>query len=104
MAVYVAQDDTFDCLTAGGVGIIDFYSTHCGPCRVLLPKLMQIEAQMPFIQLVKVNTDHCPQLTERYHIAGVPAVYLFKDGVFQEYHGIMDAEPIQKELAKLLYE
>lgn len=104
MAVFTAQDDTFDGMVSGGIGIVDFYSTHCGPCRVLLPKLLQIEAQMPFIQLVKVNTDHCPQLTERFHIAGVPAVYLFKDGVMREYHGFMETEEIQKELAKLLYE
>ena len=104
MAVVTAQDDTFDSLIAEGIGIVDFFSTHCGPCRVLLPKLLQIEAQMPFIQLVKVNTDHCPQLTERFHIAGVPAVYLFKDGVMREHHGFMDIDAIQKDLAMLLYE
>lgn len=104
MAVFNAQDETFDTLIAQGVGIVDFYSTHCGPCRLLLPKLLQIEAQMPFIRLIKVNTDHCPQLTERFQIAGVPAVYLFKDGTMQEYQQIMDQEPIQRTLAKLLYE
>jgi len=104
MAVFNAQDDSFGGMIAEGTGIVDFYSTHCGPCRVLLPKLLQIEAQMPFIRLVKVNTDDCPELAERFHIAGVPAVYLFKDGILQEYQGMMEQEPIQTALAKLLYE
>ena len=49
MAVFTAQDDIFDGMVSEGIGIVDFYSTHCGPCRVLLPKLLQIEAQMPFV-------------------------------------------------------
>ena len=104
MAVLIAQDDSFNGMIAESTGIVDFYSTHCGPCRVLLPKLLQIEAQMPFIRLVKVNTDDCPELAERFHIVGLPTVYLFKDGIMQEYHGILEQESIQTALAKLLYE
>lgn len=104
MAVCNAQDETFDALVAEEAGIVDFYSTHCGPCRLLLPELLRIEAEMPFIRLVKVNTDHCPLVTERFQISAVPAVYLFKEGKLEEYHGFMRQDDIQQALAKLLYE
>lgn len=104
MAVYQAQDNTFDALIASGVSVIDFYSTHCGPCRMVLPKLLQLETQMPFINLIKVNTDDCPTLTDRFRIVGVPTVYLCKDGKMEEYQGILEIDPLQKALAKLLYE
>lgn len=104
MAIYQAQDDTFDALVASGVSVVDFFSTHCGPCRMLLPRLMQLETMMPFIDLVKVNTDECPELTERFRIAGVPTVYLCKDGKMEEYMGHLELEPLQAAVAKLLYE
>lgn len=104
MAVLLAQDQTFDEMIASGVSIVDFFSTHCGPCRVLLPKLLEIEAQMPFINLVKVNTDHCPVLAERYMISALPTVYLCKDGNMREYQGLLEIADIQQAVAALLYE
>ena len=104
MAVLLAQDQTFDQMIAEGVSIIDFYSTHCGPCRLLLPTLMELEAQMPFIKLIKVNTDECPQLAERFKIRSLPTVYLCKDGQMKEYHNYLELEYLQEALAKLLYE
>ena len=44
--VLQATDSNFNELKSEGVGIIDFYSTHCGPCKVLLPVLLKIESEM----------------------------------------------------------
>lgn len=104
MAVLLAQDTTFDEMIQEGVSIVDFYSTHCGPCRLLLPTLLELEAQMPFIHLIKVNTDHCPILAEKYMIRSLPTIYLCKDGNMMEYHGYLELEALQEALAKLLYE
>lgn len=97
-----ATDKTFDALKAEGVAIIDFYSTHCGPCRALLPTLLDIEGDMPYITLIKVNTDRCPELAERYRILSLPTVYLSKDGEMRQVNAY-DEEELQQSLAELLY-
>lgn len=104
MAVLQITDDTFDGVVRDGICIVDFYSTHCGPCRVLLPQLLRLEADMPFINLVKVNTDDCLALAQRFHIAAVPTIYLGKDGCLQEYYGELSYEGILQALGKLIYE
>jgi len=104
MAVHIASDETFDELIAEGVSIVDFFSTHCGPCRALLPTLMEIEAELPFINLVKINTDDCPQLADRFMISTLPTIYLAKDGVMTEYKGLLEFEPLSEAVAALLYE
>lgn len=104
MAVILATDENFDALIAEGVAIVDFFSTHCGPCRALLPTLMEIEAAMPFINLIKVNTDHCPGLAKRFRIFSLPTLYLSREGEMQEYRGLLEREPLMEAVGKRLYE
>ncbi len=104
MAVILATDESFHQDIAQGVSLVDFYSTHCGPCRVLLPKLMEIETELPFINLVKVNTDDCPQIAEEFRILAVPTIYLAKDGQMTEYQHAFDPDGIKEALGALLYE
>ncbi len=104
MAVRQATDASFSELIREGVCVVDFYSTHCGPCRLLLPKLMNLEAEFPFIQLIKVNTDECPGLATEYKIYTLPTVYLCKDGRMDEYKGALDPESLRQAVGKLLYE
>ena len=104
MAVIEARDDNFDELIKDGVSIIDFYSTHCGPCRALLPVLLDIEGQMPFINLVKVNTDFCPGLADRFQISSLPTLYLAKDGKTEIFEDTRNDENIRQAIGTLLYE
>ena len=104
MAVILATDETFHEAIAQGVSLVDFYSTHCGPCRVLLPKLMEIETELPFINLVKVNIDDCPQVANEFRISGVPDIYLAKDGQMTEYQAAYDPDSIKDALGALLYD
>lgn len=104
MAVIEARDDNFDEITGEGVSIIDFYSTHCGPCRALLPTLLNIEGELPFINLVKVNTDFCPELADRFMIQSLPTLYLSKDGKCEEFSDIRSEDKLREAIGRLLYE
>lgn len=104
MALLQATDENFNELKKDGIAIVDFYSTHCGPCRLLLPTLLKIESEMPFIKLIKVNTDNCPKLAEEYKIYSLPTVYLAKDGNMMEYQQGLDEDKIKQALGALLYD
>lgn len=104
MAVILATDENFDQLISEGMSIVDFFSTYCGPCRALLPTLREIEANMPFLNLIKVNTDNCPSLARRYKIFSLPTLYLSKDGNMQEYRWLLERDPLMKTIAQRLYE
>ena len=104
MAVIEARDDNFDEIIKDGVSIIDFYSTHCGPCRALLPTLLEIEGELPFINLVKVNTDFCPGLADRFQIQSLPTLYLSKDGETSEFTDLRSPDHIREAVGSLLYD
>ena len=61
--------------------IVDFWAEWCGPCHAVAPVLDKIvEERAGEIRLVKVNIDEEQGLAERYGIASIPTMVLFKDG------------------------
>jgi thioredoxin 1 len=61
--------------------IVDFWAEWCGPCHAVAPVLDRIaEERVGELKLVKVNIDEERGLAERYGIASIPTMILFRDG------------------------
>ena len=61
--------------------IVDFWAEWCGPCHAVAPVLDRIvEEHAGEVKLVKVNIDEERELADRYGIASIPTMILFKDG------------------------
>ena len=61
--------------------IVDFWAEWCGPCHAVSPVLDRIaEERAGELKLVKVNIDEEQGLAERYGIASIPTIVLFKNG------------------------
>ena len=61
--------------------LVDFWAEWCGPCHAVAPILEKIaEERAGELRLVKVNIDEEPEIAERYGIASIPTMVLFKDG------------------------
>jgi thioredoxin 1 len=61
--------------------IVDFWAEWCGPCHAVAPVLDRIVGERPDeLKLVKVNIDEEQGLAQRFGIASIPTMVLFKDG------------------------
>ena len=61
--------------------IVDFWAEWCGPCHAVAPVLDKIvEERSGEVKLVKVNIDEQQDLAQRYGIASIPTMILFRDG------------------------
>jgi thioredoxin 1 len=77
------KEDTFnqEVLESEKPVIVDFWAEWCGPCHAVAPVLDRIvEERQGEVKLVKVNIDEERGLAERYGIASIPTMILFKDG------------------------
>jgi thioredoxin len=61
--------------------LVDFWAEWCGPCHAVAPVLDRIAAEREGdLKLVKVNIDEEQSIAQRYGIASIPTMVLFKDG------------------------
>ena len=61
--------------------LVDFWSPHCGPCRMLGPILDKVADEVPEGTLVaKVNTDEEGELARKYGVMSIPTIIAFRDG------------------------
>ena len=61
--------------------LVDFWAEWCGPCKMMAPQLKKAANLLePSVQIVKVNTETCPQLASDYQIRSIPTLVLIRNG------------------------
>ncbi|MBP0014054.1 MAG: thioredoxin [Roseofilum sp. SBFL] len=84
--------------------LVDFYTTWCGPCKIMVPILEQVQTQMgQALQVVKIDSDKYPQLASEYQVEALPTLILFKQGKpVDKIEGVIKVEPLIARLQTLI--
>jgi thioredoxin 1 len=59
--------------------LVDFYADWCGPCRMILPFLEEIQKELN-IDIVKINIDESPSIASEHNVMSIPTLMIFKNG------------------------
>jgi thioredoxin 1 len=84
--------------------IVDYWAEWCGPCRMVAPVLEEIAAEYADkIDVVKLNIDDNPDLSQRYGIMAIPTMNVFSGGeVVKQIVGAKPKSALLRELAEFL--
>ncbi len=84
--------------------IVDYWAEWCGPCRMVAPVLEEIAAEYADkIDVVKLNIDENPSVSQRYGIMAIPTMNVFSGGeVVKQIVGAKPKSALLRELADFL--
>ena len=83
MAIQNATEATFQQLVLDNPRpvVVDFWATWCGPCKMVAPELEKLAAKYEgAVDVVKVDVDANPGLSQAFGIMSIPTIAFFQKG------------------------
>jgi thioredoxin 1 len=106
MGTKKVTDETFeaDVLKNDKPVLVDYWAEWCGPCKMVAPVLEAIsEEHGDKLDIVKLNVDENPEVTQKYGILNIPTLGVFKNGeVVKELVGARSKSALLRELADFI--
>jgi thioredoxin 1 len=96
MAIKEATDATFEELVLKNDKpvVVDFWAVWCGPCKLVAPEMEKLsEKYEGVVDVVKVDVDKNPGLSQAYQIMSIPTIAYFKPG--DQPRGVVGFQPME---------
>lgn len=87
MTYEVTDSNIQELLASANPVVIDFWAPWCGPCKMMLPIVDELDKQYEGrVTIGKLNVDENPDTCEQYGIMNIPTMLFFKNGELVNRH------------------
>jgi thioredoxin 1 len=88
----------------GGLSMVDFWATWCGPCRLIAPFVEQIADEYSGrVTVGKLDVDSNQRTAAQFNVRSIPTVLFFKDGqVVDQVIGAVPKQALERKIQEHL--
>lgn len=75
--------------------VVDFWAAWCGPCKMVAPEMEKLAAKYEgSVDVVKVDVDANPKISQSFKIMSIPTIAFFKPGA--QPQGVVGFRPMEQ--------
>ncbi|RKH68232.1 thioredoxin [Corallococcus aberystwythensis] len=98
----ITKDNFKETVGKGGIVILDWWATWCGPCRSFAPIFESTSNKHADVVFGKIDTEAQPELSGAFEIRSIPTLMVFRDGILLfEQPGAMPAAALEDLLRQV---
>lgn len=104
MSIKEANVNNYDEMVKEGFVIVDLYGENCVPCKMFSKVIDDLNYELDFVNVIKVNTTHNPGIAAKNNVSAVPTILFMKDGEVLERHlGFLSLQQVKEKIGQYLY-
>lgn len=101
-AVELTSANFEETVKGGGIVLVDFWASWCGPCQMQGPVVEELADNRTDIRVGKVNVDQEGALAAQFQVTNIPSLVFFKDGqMVKKEVGFHSMEEIEEIISSL---
>jgi thioredoxin 1 len=75
--------------------VVDFWAAWCGPCKMVAPEMEKLATKYAgAVDVVKVDVDANPALSQAFNIMSIPTIAFFRQG--HQPQGVVGFRPLEQ--------
>ena len=107
MQLMTSKNDIDYLIQNNDMVLLYFSGINCGVCKIIKPKIIELQKKYPNIKSVEIETEKYVEITAQFNVFALPSVIMFIDGkeVIRKirYMSLVELESIISRYYNLYY-